>query len=83
MGDKKTAVFILGDSVSQSDGAILDVTDRVYIQNSIEAERDLYARLHRWDQDPGIIEIHVVMRSRSNDWVAVINRLSRAAIAIY
>lgn len=83
MGDKKTAVFILGDSVSQSDGAILDLTDRVYIQNSIEAERDLYARLHRWDQDPEIIEIHVVMRSRSNDWVAVINRLSRAAIAIY
>jgi L-threonylcarbamoyladenylate synthase len=83
LSDKTKAVFILGNHGGQLDHSLENQDQWVCIQNVTFAEQELYASLHRWDQDPVIQEIHVVIGSTSAEWVAVLNRLSRAAWVIY
>ncbi|MEI7923231.1 MAG: L-threonylcarbamoyladenylate synthase [Planctomycetota bacterium] len=79
----KSAVLVLGDTTGLSGLQILNANQRLDIRNPDDAEHALYALLHRWDRDLSVQEIHVVMASRSEAWVALINRLGRAAIVIY
>jgi L-threonylcarbamoyladenylate synthase len=83
LSDKNKAVFILGKHEGQPDHSLENLGQWAWIQDVTLAERELYASLHRWDQDPSVQEIHVVIGSTSAEWVAVLNRLSRAAWVIY
>jgi L-threonylcarbamoyladenylate synthase len=49
-----------------------------------DAERSLYDTLHRWDDDPRILTIHVYFGAgtESPDWAAIRDRLTRAACRV-
>lgn len=56
------------------------VTDEVRFGDVKASESMLYYQLHKWDLDESIREIHVVFEpTASEDWSAVVDRISRAA----